>query len=71
MCDHAGRYSRNAPFELLGYWKVVGWLLEADGWRVVRFPAHEWKVLMQDRGVHEGSAVSFVYNTFISHGIVL
>jgi hypothetical protein len=69
MCDHAGRYSRNAPFELLGYWRVHEWLLEADGWRVVRFPVHEWKVLMQDTSVHEGPAVGYVYNTLITQGI--
>jgi hypothetical protein len=71
MCDHAGRYSRNAPYELLGYWRVYGWLLEADGWRVVRFPAHEWRLLMQDRGAHGGSTMAYVYNTLLAQGIVL
>ena len=71
MCDHAGRYSRNAQYELLGYWRVYGWLLEADGWRVVRFPAHEWRLLMQDRGAQGGSTMAYVYNTLLAQGIVL
>jgi hypothetical protein len=71
MCDHAGRHSRNAPYELLGYWRVCGWLLETDGWRVVRFPAHEWRLLMQDRAAHGGSTMAYVYNALLAQGIVL
>jgi hypothetical protein len=71
MCDHAGRFSKNAPHELLGYWRVAGWLLEADGWRVVRLPAHEWQVLMQDRDAHSSSGLSYVYNALVAAGVKL
>jgi hypothetical protein len=71
MCDHAGRYSRNAPHQLLGYETVSGWLLEQAGWRVVRLPPHEWRLLLSDRGVQEGTAMSYVYNTLAAQGVAL
>jgi hypothetical protein len=48
--------------------RVYGWLLEADVWRVVRFPAHEWRLLMQDRGAQGGSTMAYVYNPFDAGG---
>jgi hypothetical protein len=71
MCDHAGRYSRNAPHQLLGYETVSGWLLEQAGWRVVRMPPHEWRLLLSDRGVQDGTAMSYVYNTLAAQGVAL
>jgi hypothetical protein len=71
MCDHAGRYSRNAPHQLLGYEIVTGWLLEQAGWRVVRLAPHEWRLLLSDRGVEEGTAMAYLYNTLAAQGVVL
>lgn len=71
MCDHAGRYSRNAPHELLGYETVSGWLLEQAGWKVVRLAPHEWSLLLSDRGVDDGSALAFLYNSLAGQGVAL
>jgi hypothetical protein len=82
MCDHAARHTRNAPHELLGYWRVAGWLLEADGWRIVRLPGHEWALLVagaQQRGKGGGDAAAaataaacaHVFNTLAAAGIPL
>ncbi|WIA19490.1 hypothetical protein OEZ85_004101 [Tetradesmus obliquus] len=71
MCDHAGRYSRNAPHQLLGYETVTGWLLEQAGWKVVRLAPHEWRLLLNDRGVEEGTAMAYVYNTMAAQGVAV
>lgn len=72
MCDHGGRFSRNAPHELLGYWRVAEWLLQLDGWRIVRFPAHEWRALLSDREAREGATqLSYVFNTMAAQGVPL
>lgn len=71
MCDHVGRYSRNVPFQLLGYETVEGWLLEQAGWKVIRLTPHEWELILEDDRVHTGSALAFLYNTLAAQGLPL
>lgn len=71
LCDHDGSYTRNVPFQLLGYDTVEGWLLEKAGWKVVRLTPHEWQLILGDERVHEGSALAFLYNILAAQGIPL
>eukprot|EP00775_Hariotina_reticulata_P009355 gene9355-9518_t len=71
MCDHAGRCSRNPPWQLLGYWTAHAWLLEQAGWKVVRLPAYEWQLLVQDPDAEDGSDLAWLCNSLAVQGIQL
>jgi hypothetical protein len=71
MCDDASRCSRNPPWQLLGYWTAHAWLLEQAGWKVVRLPAYEWQLLVQDLDAEDGSDLAWLCNSLAAQGIHL